>query len=86
VALEVDIVDTNGPVWSGPADLVVAAAGSGQIGILTGHTPVLSVLRPGDVRVREPESRDVLRWYVTGGFFSVDSDQVTIVADEASAV
>ena len=84
--LEVDIVDTKGPVWSGPATRVVAPVGGGEIGVLTGHTPVLSVIRPGDVRVLEPQSSVPLRWHVTHGFFSVDSDQVTIVVDEATEV
>jgi len=84
VALEVDIVDTEGTVWSGPAARVIAPAGGGEMGILAGHVPVLSVLKPGDVRVLEPQSKDSRRWHVTGGFFSVDSDQVTIVVDEAT--
>ncbi|WP_159809307.1 F0F1 ATP synthase subunit epsilon [Cellulomonas citrea] len=81
--LEVDIVDTDGKVWSGPARRVVAPAGDGEMGILAGHVPVLSVLRPGEVRVLPTDSQEVLRFTVAGGFFSVDSDQVTIVADEA---
>jgi len=84
--LEVDIVDTEGSVWSGSADRVIAPAGGGEMGILAGHVPVLSVLKPGDVRVLKPQSKDSLRWRVTGGFFSVDSDQVTIVVDEATEV
>ncbi|MCL2454023.1 MAG: F0F1 ATP synthase subunit epsilon [Micrococcales bacterium] len=86
MALEVDIVDTEGTVWSGTAARVIAPAGGGEMGILAGHVPVLSVLKPGDIRVLEPEAKDAMRWHVTGGFFSVDSDQVTIVVDEAVQV
>ena len=84
--LDIDIVDTEGTVWSGPAVRVVAPAGGGEMGILAGHVPVLSVLKPGDVRVLTPDGGGTLRWRVTGGFFSVDEDQVTIVVDEAVPV
>ena len=51
--LEVDLVDAEGKVWSGQAHQVTAPAADGEIGILPGHTPVLSLLRAGEVRVRE---------------------------------
>jgi F-type H+-transporting ATPase subunit epsilon len=81
-SLDVDIVDTEGTVWSGEAIRVVAPAGDGEMGILAGHVPVLSVLKPGQVRVLTAEGTSA--WDVTGGFFSVDSNQVTLVVDEAA--
>ncbi len=84
--LEVDIVDADGKVWSGAARQVSAPAADGEIGILPGHTPVLAVLRPGEVRVTEHAGAVALRWTVDGGFMSVDSDQVTIVVDDARSV
>ncbi|ASR53949.1 F0F1 ATP synthase subunit epsilon [Cellulomonas sp. CW35] len=81
--LEVDLVDAVGKVWSGRARQVSAPAADGEIGILAGHTPILSVLRAGEVRVRT-EGEGVLSWHVDGGFLSVDSDTVTIVVDALS--
>ena len=81
--LEVDLVDAEGKVWSGQAHQVTAPAADGEIGILPGHTPVLSLLRAGEVRVREERGGEVLAWHVDGGFLSVDSDQVTLVVDNA---
>jgi F-type H+-transporting ATPase subunit epsilon len=81
--LEVDIVDADGKVWSGPARQVSAPAFDGEMGILPGHTPVLAVLRAGEVRVTEHAGTPALRWRVDGGFMSVDSDQVTLVVDDA---
>jgi F-type H+-transporting ATPase subunit beta len=78
--LEVDLVDTDGTIWSGSARQVSAPASDGEIGILAGHTPVLSVLRRGEVRVIE-DGGAVHRWTVEGGFLSVDEDQVTVVVD-----
>jgi F-type H+-transporting ATPase subunit epsilon len=83
--LEVDLVDTDGTIWSGEARQVSAPASDGEIGILAGHTPVLSVLRHGEVRVIETGGA-VHRWTVEGGFLSVDGDQVTVVVDAAEAV
>lgn len=83
--LEVDLVDTDGTIWSGEARQVSAPASDGEIGILAGHTPVLSVLRRGEVRVIEAGG-SVHRWTVEGGFLSVDGDQVTVVVDAAEAV
>lgn len=84
--LEVDIVAADGKVWSGAARQVTAPAADGEIGILPGHTPVLAVLRAGEVRVTEHAGARALRWTVDGGFLSVDSDQVTIVVDDAKTV
>jgi len=81
--LEVDIVDADGKVWSGAARQISAPAADGEIGILPGHTPVLAVLRSGEVRVFEHAGTPAIRWIVDGGFLSVDSDQVTIVVDDA---
>lgn len=78
--LDVDLVATDRRVWSGRARVVSAPASEGEIGILAGHSPLLSILRAGVVRVT-PTSGTPVEYGVTGGFISVDSDQVTIVAD-----
>lgn len=83
MALEVDLVAPQGKVWSGQARMVSAKAGDGDIGILTGHEPILTVLQPGEVRIT-PDSGDVMRWRVAGGFMSVDGDRVTVVVDSVS--
>ena len=83
--LEVDIVAADGKVWSGAAHQVSAPAADGDMGILPGHTPVLAVLRAGEVRVMAHGGTPALRWAVDGGFLSVDSDQVTIVVDDAQS-
>ncbi|MBD7919576.1 F0F1 ATP synthase subunit epsilon [Cellulomonas sp. Sa3CUA2] len=82
--LEVDVVAADGKVWSGTARQVSAPAADGDIGILAGHTPILSVLRPGAVRVVPAGGGAPLSWQVDGGFLSVDSDLVTVVVDSAS--
>jgi F-type H+-transporting ATPase subunit epsilon len=82
--LEVDLVAADGKIWSGRARSVSAPAADGEIGILVGHTPVLTILRRGELRVKTSDG-EALRWTVDGGFLSVDSDQVTVVVDSVEA-
>lgn len=79
--IEVELVATAGKLWSGTARMVSAKAGDGEIGILAGHEPILSVLLPGEVRVYPVGSGEPKRWQVEGGFLSFDSNHLTIVAD-----
>ena len=77
--LNVDLVAADRKIWSGRAQRVTAPAADGEIGILADHSPLLSVLREGSVRiVGEGETLEVR---VSGGFLSVDANHVTIVAD-----
>ncbi|MEV7974325.1 F0F1 ATP synthase subunit epsilon [Cellulomonas sp. NPDC089187] len=78
--LEVDLVAADGSLWSGAARALTAPATDGEIGILPGHTPVLSVLGTGQVRITT-EGGSTQQWVVAGGFLSVDDDQVTVVVD-----
>lgn len=79
--IAVNVVASDHSVWSGPAKLVSAPAADGEIGILAGHLPILSVLNAGHVRVTE-ENGNKLDFTITGGFMSVDADVVNIVADK----
>ena len=78
--LNVELVAADRKIWSGEATMVVAPAANGEIGILPGHEPVLAVLLAGEVRVT-PVSGEKIRGTIDGGFLSIDSNRVTIVAD-----
>lgn len=78
--LNVDLVAADRKVWSGQARMVTAPAADGEIGILAGHSPLLSVMREGSVRIKT-DGGDPVEVHITGGFLSVDADQVMIVAD-----
>lgn len=80
--LEVEIVAADHFVWSGAATMVRARTSDGDIGILPGHSPVLAILAAGELAI-QPVSGDRITVAVDGGFFSVDSDRVVIVADNA---
>ncbi|MDR1633773.1 MAG: F0F1 ATP synthase subunit epsilon [Bifidobacteriaceae bacterium] len=80
--LSVEVADWEGQVWQGPAGFFTAPSVEGSIGIYPRHEPLLAILREGDVKIVPPEGPDVIV-HITGGFLSVDSDIVTVVADEA---
>ncbi|WP_432520910.1 F0F1 ATP synthase subunit epsilon [Kineococcus sp. SYSU DK006] len=80
MALQVELVAADRSVWSGDASRVRARTVEGDIGILSGHEPILAVLVPGEV-VIDGVGGDGITAHVGGGFFSVDHDKVTIVAE-----
>ena len=83
-SLKVEMVAADRKVWEGEAKFVRARSISGELGILPGHAPLLGVLVQGEVAIEslEGERRTVM---VDGGFISVDSDVVTIVAEHVDA-
>jgi F-type H+-transporting ATPase subunit epsilon len=86
VTLRVEVVAPDGEVWSGSARMVIAKTLDGDIGVLTGHPPVLGLLAEGSVvRVLDPGdggSGEVVA-AVSGGFLSVADDNVSILVREA---
>ena len=82
MALSVSIVSAASEVWSGEASQVIARTVEGEIGILTGHEPVLAVLAEGQVRVTD-STGTVHSVEAEDGFLSVDHDRVEIVARNA---
>lgn len=78
--IRVDIVSAEGAIWAGDANLVIAPARMGDVGIAPRHAPMMTTLRPGDLRVQR-EGQEELYFYVTGGILEVQPAQVTVLAD-----
>lgn len=78
--LNVKFVAADREVWEGEASRVIARTTDGEIGILPGHQPILSVLIEGDVVV-VPVSGERMTAKIDGGFLSVDNNNVTVVAE-----
>ena len=83
MTIHVDIVSAEGEIYSGDADMVIAPAKMGDVGIAPRHAPLLTDLRPGEVRVQVPDQDDELFFYVTGGILEVQPHLVTVLADTA---
>lgn len=77
-----DIVSTEESIYSGPAEFIVAPAVMGEVGIYPQHTPMLTRIKSGVVRVKAPLQDDE-EIYVSGGMLEVQPDVVTILADTA---
>jgi F-type H+-transporting ATPase subunit epsilon len=87
VTLHVELVVPEGEIWAGDAQRVIAKTLDGDIGVLTGHTPVLGILAEGSVVRILPEDGqgaggEVLV-AIAGGFLSVADDRVSVLARQA---
>ena len=80
--IHVDIVSAEGEIFTGEAAMVFAPAVMGELGIAPRHAPLLTTLKPGEVRVQTP-SGDEQSFYVSGGAMEVQPHLVTVLADTA---
>lgn len=85
MTLQVELVVPEGEVWAGPAQMVIAKTLDGDIGVYSGHAPVLGILVEGSVvRIRPEENGGAeVSAAVDGGFFSIADDRVSILARQA---
>ena len=82
--LQVELVAADRVVWSGQARQVLARTAEGDLGVLPGHAPVLSVLVPGVVKI-SADGEDVAA-VVEEGFLSIADDRVSILSEDALLV
>ncbi len=82
MTIHVDIVSAEGEIHSGAAEMVYAPAEMGEVGIAPRHSPLVTRLKPGDVRV-DTGGGDMQHFYVSGGILEVQPHVVTILADTA---
>jgi F-type H+-transporting ATPase subunit epsilon len=82
MTIHVDIVSAEKEIFSGSAELVVAPAEMGEVGIAARHAPLLTRLKPGEVRIKVSET-ETHPFYISGGMLEVQPHVVTILADTA---
>jgi F-type H+-transporting ATPase subunit epsilon len=80
--IQVDIVSAEGEIHTGEAAMVFAPAKMGEVGIAPRHAPMLTTLKPGEVRVQDAEGNEQ-SFYITGGMLEVQPQRVTVLADTA---
>lgn len=81
--IKVDVVSAEESIFSGDAELVSLPGKSGELGILPGHVPLITLIRPGFVRIHLPGKKEVEQVFVAGGVLEVQPDLVTVLADTA---
>lgn len=80
--LFVDVVSAEEGIFSGEASFVALPGQEGELGILPGHVPLITRIRPGAVRVKTNEGKEE-NIFVAGGILEVQPDRVTVLADTA---
>ncbi|MBN4666458.1 F0F1 ATP synthase subunit epsilon [Pandoraea nosoerga] len=80
--IKVDVVSTERSIFSGEARFVEVPGTAGELGVLPGHTPLLTGIRPGTVRIEAADGSQTFL-YIAGGFVEIQPDRVTILADTA---
>lgn len=78
--IQVDIVSAEESIFSGRAKLLVAPGTEGELGVLPGHAPLLTMIEPGEIRLIKLDGSEEV-YYVSGGFLEVQPTIATILAD-----
>ena len=80
--MQVEVVSAEHEIFSGKATMLIATAEAGELGIYPQHTPLLTSLKPGDVRVQTEDGEEQVI-YVSGGILEVTPKKVTVLSDTA---
>lgn len=80
--MQIEIVSAEVSIFSGEATHVVVTGLLGELGIYPGHTQLLTVLKPGPVRILKPDGEDEML-YISGGILEVQPQLISILADTA---
>ena len=83
MTVQVDVVSGEEQIFSGLAEFVVLPGESGELGILPGHTPLMTRIKPGAVRLKLPNQAEEELIFVAGGMLEVQPNSVTVLADTA---
>ena len=81
--IHVDVVSAEEQIFSGEAEFVVLPGVLGELGIYPRHTPLLTQIKPGAVRIKIPGQAEDELVFVQGGFLEVQPTRVTVLADTA---
>ncbi|WP_043704448.1 F0F1 ATP synthase subunit epsilon [Leptothrix cholodnii] len=81
--IHVDVVSAEKMIFSGEAKFVALPGESGELGILPKHTPLITRIRPGAVRIERADNGEEEFVFVAGGILEVQPDRVTVLADTA---
>ncbi|MGD1983265.1 MAG: F0F1 ATP synthase subunit epsilon [Chromatiaceae bacterium] len=79
--IHVDIVSAEGHLFSGQGEMIFAPAMMGEIGIAPRHAPLVTQLKPGEVRVDPGGGKPQEHFYVSGGIIEIQPFKITVLAD-----
>jgi len=82
ITTQLEIVSAESQIFSGLVEMVVATGELGEIGVVPGHAPLLTLLKPGEVRITLPGGEQEI-YYVQGGMLEVQPHCITVLSDVA---
>ena len=80
--IKVDVVSAEESLFSGEAKFVALPGEAGELGVLPGHTPLITRIRPGTVKIVFPDGKEE-SIFVAGGLLEIQPSQVTVLSDTA---
>jgi len=80
ITMHLDIVSAEEEIFSGVVEMVIATGDLGELGIVPGHAPLLTLLKPGEIRLILPGGKEEV-YYVSGGMLEAQPHYVTVLAD-----
>ncbi|MGI9306513.1 MAG: F0F1 ATP synthase subunit epsilon [Gammaproteobacteria bacterium] len=80
--IKIEVVSSEKSLYSGEAAMIVAPGEGGELGILPGHTPLLTRIKPGVLKINLPDGGEEFI-YVSGGVLEAQPDKITVLADVA---
>ena len=83
MTVHVDVVSAEEQIFSGLAEFVALPGESGELGILPGHMPLMTIIKPGALRIKVPNQTEEELVFVAGGILEVQPNLVTVLADTA---
>jgi len=81
--INIDVVSAEEQIYSGAAEFVVLPGEAGELGIYPKHTPLITRIRPGAVRIKVPDTQEEVLIFVAGGILEVQPKLITVLADTA---
>ena len=81
--IHVDVVSAEASIYSGEAELVVLPGEAGELGIYPRHTPLITRIKPGTVRIKPSGGGEEELIFVAGGILEVQPNVITVLADTA---
>jgi F-type H+-transporting ATPase subunit epsilon len=81
--MKIDVVSAEESIYSGEAEFVVLPGIMGELGIYPRHTPLITQIKAGAVRIKVPGAVEEVVVYVQGGFLEVQPDHVNVLSDTA---
>lgn len=80
--LQCNVVSAKGAIYSGEINMLIAAGVEGEVGIMPGHVPFITLLKPGALHIKLKDNTDEMV-YISGGVLEVQPNTITVLADSA---